>query len=124
VFSDRARSKILALDTGWRYSSQLLVDAGADPLDPARDDPQEWLRKALPQAGATRRRHGGCCKYAIPVGRNARERERVIIAGAPHDYPKLNLRQLGLTDQRRGTGAQFLTHGRRARGQEGRQQSS
>ena len=96
VFSDRARSKVLSLDQGWRYSSQLLVDAGADPLDPAHDDPAEWLPRALKQAGARRRKHGGCHKYVIPVGCNARERERVRIAGPVLDYPKLNLGQLGL----------------------------
>jgi hypothetical protein len=96
VFSDRARSKVLSLEQGWRYSSQMLVDAGADPLDPARDDPTEWLPRALKQAGARRRKHGGCHKYVMPVGRNARERERVRIAGPALDYPKLDLGQLGL----------------------------
>jgi hypothetical protein len=32
----------------------------------------------------------------IPVGRNARERERVRIVGPVLGYPKLNLGQLGL----------------------------
>jgi hypothetical protein len=102
VFSNRAKSKILALDTGWKYASQMLVDACAGlqeplaPLDPAHDDPAEWLRMALKKAGAKRRKHGGCHKYVIPVGRNAREREQVRIAGPVLDYPKLNLGQLGL----------------------------
>lgn len=102
VFSNRAKSKVLALDTGWKYASQMLVDACADlpeplaPLDPAHDDPAEWLPRALKKAGAKRRKHGGCHKYVIPVGRNARERERVRIAGPVLGYPKLDLRQLGL----------------------------
>ena len=68
VFSDRARSKILTLDQGWRYSARQLADAGADPFDPAHDDPAAWLPVALRQARALRRKHGGCHKYAIPVG--------------------------------------------------------
>lgn len=106
VFSDRARSKVLKLDKGWKYASEMLVTAvgkdehtGEDkiaPLDPGRDDPAEWLAGALKKAGARRRKHNGCHKYVIPVGRNAREREQVRIAGPVLDYPKLNLGQLGL----------------------------
>lgn len=97
---------MLKLDQGWKYASEMLVTAaGKDertgenkvaPLDPARDDPAEWLAGALKKAGARRRKHGGCHKYVIPVGRNARERERVRIAGPVLGYPKLDLRQLGL----------------------------
>lgn len=96
VFSDRARSKILNLEQGWRYAAQQLVDAGADPFDVARDDPREWLPAALRQAGAKRRDHGGCWKYAAAVGVNARQRARVRIAGTPCAYPKLDLGQMKL----------------------------
>jgi len=99
VFSDRARSKILSYDQGWKYAAQILVDAGngtVEPLDPAHDDPAEWVAKALRKTGAKRRKHGGCHKYAMPVGCNARARGRVTIAGTPLPYPKLDLRQLGL----------------------------
>ena len=96
VFSDRARSKILTLDQGWRYSARQLADAGADPFDPAHDDPAAWLPVALRQARALRRKHGGCHKYAIPVGLNARQRALVKIEGRPLEYPKLHAGQLGL----------------------------
>jgi hypothetical protein len=96
VFSDRARSKILNLEQGWRYAAQQLVEAGADPFDVARDDPREWLPAALRQAGAKRRDHGGCWKYAAAVGVNARQRARVRIAGTPCAYPKLDLGQMKL----------------------------
>ena len=52
VFSDRARSKILTLDRGGGIRPRQLADAGADPFDPAHDDPAAWLPVALRQAGA------------------------------------------------------------------------
>jgi hypothetical protein len=96
VFSDRARSKVLKLDQGWRYATQQLIDAGADPFDVAHDDPAEWLPRALTKAGAIRRDHGGCWKYALPVGKNARQRSRIRIEGTPCAYPKLDLGQMRL----------------------------
>jgi hypothetical protein len=96
VFSDRARSKILNLDQGWRYATQQLVDAGADPFDVAHDDPREWLPVALRQANAKSRDHGGCWRYASAVGANARQRARVRIEGTRCAYPKLDLGQMRL----------------------------
>ena len=96
VFSDRTRSKILNLEQGWRYAAAQLVSAGADPFDVTHDDPREWLPAALRTAGAKRVDHGGCWKYAIPVGCTARQRGRVTIAGTRCDYPKLSLGQLAL----------------------------
>ena len=99
VFSDRARSKLLKLDQGWKYASDFLVAAAngkVEPFDPAHDDPAEWLAGALPKVLAKRVKHGGCHKYAMAVGTNARQRGRVRIAGPSLPYPKLDLRQLGL----------------------------
>jgi hypothetical protein len=96
VFSDRARSKILNLETGWRYATAQLVAAGADPFDVAHDDPREWLPAALRKTGARNRDHGGCWKYALPVGCTASQRRRVTVAGTACAYPKLDLSQLRL----------------------------
>jgi hypothetical protein len=68
VFSNRAKSKVLALDTGWKYASRMLAGACAgqeeplEPLDPAHDDPAVWLAKALEKAGSKRVKHDGCHK--------------------------------------------------------------
>lgn len=66
VFSRRAVSKIRARDQGWRYSVDLLVEAGA----PAPEDTSSaealalWLATALP-AATRKARHPGCLKYAF-----------------------------------------------------------
>jgi hypothetical protein len=96
VFSARTRSKILNLEQGWRGATAQLVSAGADPFDAAHDDPREWLPRALRQARARYLDHGGCWKYALPIGCTARQRGRVTIAGPRCDYPKLSLGQLTL----------------------------
>lgn len=102
VFSNRARAKILNLETGWRYAAQMLTAAAAARgrelamFDPARDDPRIWLPGGLRAAGAVRMEHGGCYKYAQVLGRNPRERRRVTMLGTPQPYPKLDLRQMRL----------------------------
>lgn len=93
VFNDRSRQKILSMDQGWRYVAQMLEDEGADPFDAARDDPREYLAGALRKVGAQRRKHGGCYKYGIVVGVNARQRAKVTMTETRCPYPKLDLGQ-------------------------------
>jgi hypothetical protein len=80
VFSARAAQKIRTGEQGWRYSAQLLIDAGA----PAPDgDTRGWLRTWLPRV--TRAiRHPGNHRYAWALDRGRR--------GQPPNslpYPKL-----------------------------------
>lgn len=96
VFSRRTRSKILNLEQGWQGATAQLVAAGADPFDVAHDDPRQWLPGALRQADARYMDHGGCWKYALPVGCTARQRGQITIAGPRCDYPKLSRGQLAL----------------------------
>ncbi|WP_051718132.1 hypothetical protein [Streptomyces megasporus] len=50
--------------------------------------PRVWLAQALNEVGATRRRHPGCYRYALRIGRTRAERTAVRIALASLPYPK------------------------------------
>lgn len=79
VYSDRAISKVRALDRGWRYAAAQLEEAGAEPLS---GDPAEWLRRWLPRL--TRQlRHPGNHRYAWILQPKLR---RALPAG--RQYPK------------------------------------
>jgi hypothetical protein len=68
VFSARAAQKIRAGARGWRYSAQLLIDAGAPPPG---GDTRTWLRTWLPRVTRTVR-HPGNHRYAWALERARR----------------------------------------------------
>lgn len=47
TMSDRGLSKIRAMDKGWKYVAERLVEAGADPRR-IGEEPGEWLDRVLP----------------------------------------------------------------------------
>jgi hypothetical protein len=80
VFSARAAQKIRAVDRGWRYSADMLIEAGAPP---PVGSPGDWLRTWLPRV--TRPiRHPGNHRYAFALERTVR---RSLPTSLP--YPKL-----------------------------------
>lgn len=87
VFSERSLSKIRAQHRGHEYAERQLVAWGASPFIPEQD-PVEWLRDAVREAGLQRVRHPGNYRYLFRLGRTKAERSRVAfgMAGAP--YPK------------------------------------
>lgn len=85
VFSRRAESKIRARDTGWQYSVEALVRAGATA--PTETGTPEALALWLPVALATatrRARHPGNLKYVFALDKSTR---RALPPSKP--YPKL-----------------------------------
>jgi hypothetical protein len=70
VFSARAAQKIRKRERGWCYSAELLVEAGAPPVE---GDPAAWLRTWLPRLTRTIR-HPGNHRYAWPIDRALRGR--------------------------------------------------
>lgn len=81
VFSERAASKIRALDQGWRYAVEQLVNAGARaPL--AGEDLRGWLDEVLPEL-VRPLRHDGCHRYVWGLTEGARRD-----AGASLPYPR------------------------------------
>ncbi len=70
TFSARAAQKIRALDQGWEYSIEQLVQEGAPRLV-AGEDSREWLRRWLPTITRTRK-HPGNFKYAWALDRRTR----------------------------------------------------
>ena len=83
VLSARAAQKIRAADRGWRYSAQLLIDAGAP--SPEEGSGAAWLRVWLPRLTRALR-HPGNHRYAWPLCRSLRPR---LPSSLP--YPKLTL---------------------------------
>jgi hypothetical protein len=74
VFSARAAQKVRSGDRGWRYSAQILVDAGAEA--PADGEASGlWLRRWLPRLTRTLR-HSGNHRYAWALDRTLRHRLR------------------------------------------------
>lgn len=83
----RAAQKVRRQERGHEYVVRRLLALGA-PEPGATSDPALWLRDALDRIGARRLRHPGCHRYAFALGRNARERAQVRIAGQVGRYPK------------------------------------
>jgi hypothetical protein len=81
VFSARAAQKIRAGDRGWRYSAEILVNAGAPP---PTSDGAAWLRRWLPEVTRTVR-HPGNHRYAWALERGVRKH---LPATLP--YPKID----------------------------------
>jgi hypothetical protein len=87
VFSDRAISKIRAKERGWEYSAELLLRAGAEPVD--HGDLRGWLKRSM--ASFTRRiRHAGNHKYAWALDRATKKTMKVPAVRLP--YPKADAR--------------------------------
>lgn len=86
VLTDRARSKVRKLDTGWAYVVARLVALGAPPLD-SGTDPGVWLAAALAHIGARKVRHAGNHRYCWPIGDRG-QRRRTPIALEPESFPK------------------------------------
>jgi hypothetical protein len=83
----RSAQKIRRQERGHEHVQARLVALGASPRRPG-DDPARWLAHALGQVDARRVEHGGCHRYVFPLGRNRRERARVLIGLAARAYPK------------------------------------
>jgi hypothetical protein len=84
---DRLIDKIRRQDQGHAYGEERLRRAGA-PAKRMGESGEAWLARALPAVGATRLRHGGCYRYAFPLGRTRAERAAVRIALPLLAYPK------------------------------------
>lgn len=84
-FQNDCKTKIRHLKEGWRYSAQLLVDFGAPPLDPSKDDPAEWLNAYLPKH-ARKLWHPGNHDYRWTLNRRHRKH---LSPSLP--YPKIRL---------------------------------
>ena len=71
VFSARSISKVRASERGWRYSVELLVEAGAPPpADLSAEGLRAWLGHAV--AAVTRPlRHGGNHRYLWALNKAA-----------------------------------------------------
>jgi hypothetical protein len=83
----RAAQKVRRHEKGYDYVVRRLVAFGARPPR-AFEDPARWLPEALEAIGACRFRHPGCHRYAFALGRNARQRAQVTVAGVAGPYPK------------------------------------
>jgi len=86
VFSDRAASKIRALERNWSGPVEKLISFGADPFTPA--DPARWLEAQLDKV-THRVSHSGNHRYAWAVDKRLREslcRLRETMKAGP--YPK------------------------------------
>lgn len=83
VFSARSQQKIRegSTEKGFHYSSQLLIERGAAPLQPG-ENPTEWLR--LWKQKLTRSvRHRGNHRYLFPFHKSDRQRLETIREAAP-----------------------------------------
>lgn len=84
AFHRRARSKIAARETGWRYAAARLEAAGAAPLG-AHEDAAAWLARWLPRVTRALR-HDGNHKYAWALAKRDR---RHLPESLP--YPKMRI---------------------------------
>ena len=95
VFSERARSKIRARETGWQYAVDQLVAAGAEP--PTSTDVASlsaWLKRALDMV--TRKlKHGGNLRYLFGLTSAVKRR---LPKSLP--YLKLNMGQQSIVSMR------------------------
>ena len=87
VLAARSAAKIIGQESGSAAVARRLHDLGATPRA-ARRDPGAWLRAALAEIGAHRRRHPGTHRSALRPGRTRAERSRTRIALPPLPYPK------------------------------------
>ncbi len=87
VLGRRSLAKVRNDECGHGYVEERLRGFGAPPRRPGESG-DAWLLRALPAAAVTRLRHGGCYRYAFPLGRTRRERAAVRIGRAQVPYPK------------------------------------
>lgn len=99
VFSARALSKVRAGERGWRYSVDLLVEAGAPPpLDLSVEGLRAWLGQVV--SAVTRPlRHGGNHRYLWGLSRSVTrtlprhlERKQVAVLAYPKVAPLIQER--------------------------------
>jgi hypothetical protein len=84
VLPARSMQKVRAGERGAAGVVARLLQLGAVPL---AGDPAEWLNRELARIGATKVRHQGNHRYAIPIGTRAQARHTPI--GLPsHPFPK------------------------------------
>jgi len=93
ALTERAKVKIRKLERGWRYCAQLLERFGAEPLDPAGEDPRAWLARWT-AALCRRTRHPGNHKYAWTLHKRHR---RHLPDSKP--YPKLHMPRPGVLSE-------------------------
>lgn len=86
VLSERSQQKIRSQDRGHEHVERLIVGYGA-PARRAAQNPAVWLADALETIGATRLRHRGNWRYAIPTVRG-KARRQLKIVGVRSSYPK------------------------------------
>jgi hypothetical protein len=77
ILNEQARSKITGLRQGWQYGVRFLAEYGARDLDPAQDDPREWLAEALRTTRARPLEHDGQHRYLRVTGTTRRARAAV-----------------------------------------------
>lgn len=86
VISDRTIAKIRKREQGWRYASEQLVRAGAEPLA-ENGDARAWLAEWLPRLTRTAR-HPGKHRYLFGLDRAVRR-----ALPASQQYPKIDPRR-------------------------------
>ncbi|HET9893758.1 MAG TPA: hypothetical protein VFQ44_02380 [Streptosporangiaceae bacterium] len=86
VFSERAKQKVRAQETGHVYAEQLLIKAGATPPRTGQR-PAAWLSEALAEVGRSFR-HPGNHRYVFTIGETRRQRASVVVALPSLPYPK------------------------------------
>lgn len=86
VLNGRTAQKIRRGEPGHHAAEQRLVSLGARARTPGQD-PRTWLGEALAAIGAARVRHHGPHRYAFPLGKTRRDRDRITIGIPAAPYP-------------------------------------
>lgn len=87
TLSERSAQKIRKQEQGHEGVERRLIDLGARAMR-AGEQPAAWLKQALADVGTTRRQHAGCHRYVFQLGRNQRDRDRVVVGLPGLAYPK------------------------------------
>lgn len=87
ILNGRTAQKIRRGEPGHHAAEHRLVTLGA-PARTLGQDPRIWLRDALNVIGATRVRHHGPHRFAFPLGKNRRDRDRITIGVPAAPYPR------------------------------------
>lgn len=88
ILNGRTAQKIRRGEPGHQAAEQRLVSLGARARTPGQDA-RAWLREALDTIHATRIRHHGPHRYAFPLGKTRKDRDRITIGIPRAPYPRI-----------------------------------